>query len=129
MKLTLFAILTFLPCVALAQSTTNTSPDQTDQTSASGPKEWYHHHRSPEKQLAKLTTKLGLDATQQGQIKPVLVAQAEQLKSIFENTSLTKEQKHEQIKTLRESTKQQIESFLNPTQLAQFKELHPHHAQ
>jgi len=129
MKIPLLAILTFLPCLALAQSTTDSTPTPaSNPPSGSGAKPWHHEHKSPEEQLAWLTTKLGLSATQQGQIKPVLVSKGEQLKTIFENTSLTEEQKHDQVKALFESTNQQIESYLNPAQVTQFKELHPHHA-
>jgi len=123
MKLPLIIALAFLPCLALAQSTTDTN-----QPSGTAPNQWHHHHHfSPEQQLARLTTKLGLSETQQGQIGPVLVSRDAQLKAIHENTSLTKEQKHEQHKALRASTRQQIESFLNPAQVAQFKALHHHH--
>lgn len=130
MKLPLLVTLTFLPCLALAQSTTDTDSDSTSSTnqpSVSGPKQWHHHHLSPDQQLAWLTTKLSLSDTQQGEIKPVLVSRDEKLKAIHEDTSLTEDQKHEQTKALFESTNEQIESFLNPAQVAQFKELHQHH--
>jgi len=122
MKLPLLVTLAFLPCLALAQSTTDTN-----QPSGTAPKEWQHHHQSAEQQLAFLTTKLTLSDTQQGQIKPVLVSRDVKFKAIREDASLTDAQKHEKIKALMESTNQQIESFLNPAQVAQFKELHQHH--
>ena len=126
MKIPLLVTLAFLPCLALAQSTTDTS--STNCPSCSGPKHWQHHPQSPEQQLAFLTTKLGLSETQQGQIGPVLVSRDAKLKTIFEDTSLTKEQKHEQIKALMESTNTQIESFLTPEQVTQFEALHQDHA-
>ena len=122
MKIPLLAILAFLPCLALAQSTTNTN-----QPSCNGPKQWEHHQQSPEKQLARLTTKLGLSQTQQGQIGSILVSRDEQLKTIFQNTSLTKEQKLDQVKTLMENTNQQIETYLTSEQDAQFQALQRHH--
>ena len=123
MKLPLIITLAFLPCLALAQSTT----PSTNCPTCAGQKEWHHHLQSPEQQLAGLTTKLSLSTTQQGQIGPVLVSRDAQSKTIFENTSLSEDQKHEQMKALMESTNQQIESFLNPAQVAQFKEMHQHH--
>ena len=122
MKIPLLITLAFLPCLALAQSTTSTN-----QPSCNGPKLGQHQPPSPEQQLARLTTKLGLSDTQQGQIGPVLVSRDAQFKTIHENTSLSEDQKHEQMKALMESTNQQIESFLNPAQVAQFKEMHQHH--
>jgi molecular chaperone DnaK (HSP70) len=123
MKIPLFAILTLLPCLAVAQSTppaTSTAPSDTET-------HHHHHHFSPDQQLAFLTTKLGLSATQQAQIKPVLVSTGSQIKTIHDNASLTKEQKHAEIKPLEKSSKTQIEQYLNPAQLAEFKQLHHHH--
>lgn len=74
-----------------------------------------------------MTTKLGLSSTQQGQIGPVLTSKDTQMKSIFENTSLTKDQKHAQMEALMKSSNQQIESFLNPAQVQTFEQLHQHH--
>jgi hypothetical protein len=132
MKLPLLAILTFLPCVALAQSTADSdstsdsgSTSSTDKCSDSGHKHWHHH--SPAQQLAWLTTKLSLSDTQQGQIGPVLTSRDTQLKTIFENQSLSKEQKHAQAKSVFESTNQQIESFLDGDQVTEFEALHHHH--
>jgi len=106
----------------MAQATTDTAPPSDTTT-----KEWHHHHKTPEQQLAFLTTKLDLSATQQGQIGPVLTSRDTQIKAIRDNTTLTEDQKHEQIKAVIESTNQQIESFLNPTQVTEFKDLHQHH--
>jgi len=74
-----------------------------------------------------LTTKLSLSDTQQGEIKPILVSRDEQIKAIFENTSLSEDQKHQQIQAIIESTNQQIKTFLNPAQVPIFKSLHDHH--
>ena len=117
----LIAILAALPGLALAQTSTNTdTPPPMGQ--------WHHHGFDPDKELAHLTKKLDLSATQQGQIKPLLVTQAANLKTIHDNTSLSDEQKHDQTKALFESTNQQIESFLNPTQVTQFQAMHQQHA-
>ena len=117
----LLAILTFLPGLALAQ--TSTTP-----ADAPAPQRQGHHRLDPGQDLARLTKALHLSDIQQGQIKPLPVSRDEQLKTIHENTSLTEDQKHAQMKALFESTNQQIESFLNPAQVAQFKALHQHHA-
>ena len=122
MKLPLLITLAFLPCLALAQSTTDTTPP-----AGSEQKDWHHHPESAEKQLAWLTEKLGLSTTQQGQIGPILVSRDKQLKAIHDNTSLTEEQKHDQSKTLFENTNTQIETYLTSEQSAKFEKLHQHH--
>ena len=132
MKLPLLITLAFLPCLALAQGTSGSDSDSTpstNQPSCSGPKHGHHHHHfSPEKQLAFLTSKLGLSTDQQATIGPILVSRDAQLKTIFQDKSLTKEQKHEQIKALFESTNTEIEAALTPEQVTQFEALHQHHA-
>ena len=128
MKLPLIITLAFLPCLALAQSTTISAPTCSTNQPSSTEQKPLHHHLSPEKELAWLTTKLGLSDTQQGQIKPLLVSKTEKLKAIHEDTSLTEDQKHAQSKALIESTDQQIESFLTPAQVTQFEALHQDHA-
>jgi hypothetical protein len=57
----------------------------------------------------------------------LLVSRDEQLKAIYYDASLTPAQKYEQSKALFDSTNT-IESFLNPAQVAKFKELYQHHA-
>jgi hypothetical protein len=127
MKLPLLALLTLLPCAAWAQATTGSdTTTSTNQAACSGPKHRRYHHDEAQ-QLQWLTTKLGLSSTQQGQIGPVLSSRDTQMKTIFQNTSLSKEQKHEQVKALVQSSKQQIESYLNPTQVQTFEQLHHHH--
>jgi hypothetical protein len=126
MKTPLLAILTFIPCLAFAQSSSSVSTSSTSTTQSS---ETTHHysHKSPKQQLAWLTTKLGLNATQQGQISPVLVSKDAQMKTISGNASLTEVQKHDQVSTLFQSSNTQIESFLTPDQVTQFEALHQHH--
>jgi len=120
MKLTLLAVLAFVPCLAMAQPDSGTPPP-------GGPGQWKHHDESPDQQLAHLTAKLTLTTAEQDEIKPVLVSKDEQMKAIFQNTSLTPDQKHEQIKALMDSTKTKIESYLTPAQVTLFESMHEHH--
>jgi hypothetical protein len=128
MKISLLVSLALLPCVALAQSNTDTSSsDSTNAPGGSGGHHWHHRPMSPDQQLAMLTSSLQLSDIQQGQIKPVLVSRDTQMKSIFTDTSLSEDQKREQMKSAMESSEQQIESFLNPAQLAKYKAFHAQH--
>lgn len=95
-------------------------------SAAPGPQGQWHHHSNPARELAWLTPKLGLNDTQQEQIKPLLFAKVEQLKTICEDANLTKDQKNNQTKTLFENTNQQIESFLNPSQVQTFEQQQQH---
>jgi hypothetical protein len=127
MKLPLLIALAFLPGLALAQTTTDSTSTTSTAPAADADASAHHwHHRSPEDQLAWLTSKLDLTSTQQSQILPVLTARETQVKAIHQNSALTDDQKHEQMKALRQNTDQQIESFLTSGQLTQFEALHPH---
>jgi hypothetical protein len=132
MKIPLLALLTFAPCLVLAQSSSPDSTTSTTTTTATttAPASGTLHrssHKSPKQQLAWLTTKLGLNATQQGQIAPVLVSKDAQMKTISGDTGLTDEQRHDQMSTLFENSNTQIESFLTSDQMTQFEALHQHH--
>jgi len=72
----------------------------------------HHHKHNPEKQLKKLTKRLGLTEAQQVKIKPILEQKAQQLNAL-----------HQQMKDVRQNSRAQIESELTPEQIATFKEL------
>ena len=120
MKLKLLAILTLLPSLAIAQSTSDSTPPP----GVGG--QWHHQGGNPDAELARLTAKLTLTSDEQSEIKPVLVSKDEQMKNIFANTSLTPAEKQEQMKTLSDSSKQKIESYLTPAQVTLFESMHDH---
>jgi hypothetical protein len=127
MKLPLLAVLLFVPCVALAQTSTN-STDNPSAPTCTG----HHKHKqghSPEQELAFLTKKLDLSDSQQQDIGPILTSAATQRKAIFENASLSKEEKHQQLKALHEQTTTQIEAQLTPDQTTTFEEMQQKHHQ
>lgn len=77
------------------------------------------HARGPERAFQQLN----LSADQQSQMKQIMQDQRTQMQALRANTSLTPEQKKEQIKQLRESNHQKVMALLTPDQQAQFKHL------
>lgn len=70
-----------------------------------------------------MTEKLNLTSAQQAQIKPLLQNEAQQMKAIHSDKSLSADQKKAQFRALAESTHQQIKPLLSKdqqTKLAQF---------
>jgi len=124
MKLSLLAVLAFLPCVAVAQTSTNSTDTPAAPTCDGGK---HKHKHNPEQELAFLTKALDLSSDQQDAIKPILVSAAEKRKSIHEDTTLSDDQKHEQMKALHQDTTTQIEAQLNPDQATKFEELQQKH--
>ncbi|HKF00787.1 MAG TPA: hypothetical protein VKB49_00690 [Candidatus Sulfotelmatobacter sp.] len=78
---------------------------------------------SPEAHLQMLSEKLNLTEDQKAKLKPILEDQAEQLRSLRNDTSLTPEQKAAKKKAIHESTHDQINAVLTPDQQARFKEM------
>ena len=77
----------------------------------------------PEAHLQMLSEKLNLTEDQKAKLKPILEDQAEQLRSLRNDTSLTPEQKAAKKKAIHETTHDQINAVLTPDQQAKFKEM------
>ena len=78
---------------------------------------------SPEAHLQMLSEKLNLTDDQKAKLKPILQDQAEQLRSLHNDASLTPEQKVAKKKAIHETTQDQINAVLTPDQQAKFKEM------
>jgi len=70
-----------------------------------------------------LTEKLNLTDEQSAKLKPIFQNQAEQLKAVRDDTSLSPEQKTAKKKAIHESFHEQINAVLTPEQQAKFKEM------
>ncbi len=68
------------------------------------------------KRLEHMTKRLNLTPAQQGQLGPVLQAQAKELKAVHDDKALTRPQRMEKFKQIRESYKPKIEGVLTPEQ-------------
>src|SRR5215469_3058080 len=78
---------------------------------------------SPDAHLQMLTEKLNLTDEQKAKIKPILQEQAQQLKAVHDDTSLSAEQRMAKKKAIHESVHDQINAVLTPEQQAKFKEM------
>jgi len=112
---------------ALAQQTQPTAPNNTPNANAP-----YHHHHhgppSPEKQAEFISKKLNLSADKTAQLTPIFANRDQQMQALWQNTSLTPEQRHEQMRSIQQSTQQQLATVLTPDQLQQLKAMrHNHH--
>ncbi len=76
----------------------------------------------PAKRLARLTEKLNLSAEQQAQLRPLLTAQAEAMKTIDESP-LTGDQRRERMKQLHQDNRAKIAAILTPEQRTQMREM------
>ena len=78
---------------------------------------------SPEAHLQMLTEKLNLTADQKAKVKPILEDQAQQMKAVREDASLSQEQQKAKMKAIHGSCHDQINGVLTPEQQTKFKQL------
>ena len=95
-------ILGFLPCVVLADSPTSPNGGVPQPTA----------------ELKAMTERLHLSKSQQDEIAPILVSEADKRKSIQDDTTLSDQQKHDQTGEVHRAALQQIKALFTPEQLA-----------
>ncbi len=110
----------FLAAAVLAQ----TAPAPSDNAASAAPKMVPRHKGGFE----RMAQQLNLTDQQKTQIQGFTQAGGQQALSIRQDTSLTPQQKQDQLKQLRASTRQQIQGVLTPDQQVQMKQLRAQHA-
>jgi periplasmic protein CpxP/Spy len=78
---------------------------------------------SPEAHLQMLSQMLNLTPAQKVKLKPILEDQAEQMKAVRNDTSLSQEQQKAKMKAVHESFHDQINAVLTPEQQAKLKQM------
>jgi Spy/CpxP family protein refolding chaperone len=78
---------------------------------------------SPEAHLQWLSEKLSLTDEQKAKLKPILEDQAQQMKAVRDDTSLSPDQQKAKMKAIHESFHGQINAVLTPDQQAKLKQM------
>jgi Spy/CpxP family protein refolding chaperone len=73
--------------------------------------------------LKMLAEKLNLTDAQTAAIKPIFAAEANDIKKVWQDNSLSKEQKQSKIADIRKTSREKINAILTPEQQAKFAEL------
>jgi hypothetical protein len=112
--------------LALGANAALYAQDQT-QTQNQAPQEQGQGHRGmhmdPNRQLEHLTKTLNLTADQQTQIKPILTDRQQKMQALFQDQSLTREDRHSKAEAIQQDTKTRLEATLNDQQKQQFEEM------
>jgi Spy/CpxP family protein refolding chaperone len=82
-----------------------------------------HHAPNPQKQAEMISKQLNLSADQTAKLTPILNDRAQKTQALFQDQSLTQDQRRAQMKAIRENTQQQLASVLSPDQLQQLKSM------
>jgi len=75
----------------------------------------------PDRQLEHMTKQLDLTSDQQSQIKPILVDRQQKMQALFQNQSLSREDRHSQMMAIRQDTNSRIEGVLTDQQKQKFE--------
>jgi Spy/CpxP family protein refolding chaperone len=78
---------------------------------------------SPEGHLQMLSEKLNLTDDQKTKLRPIMQDEAQQLRAVHDDTSLSPEQKSAKMKAIRETFHKQINTVLTPEQQAKLKQM------
>ena len=97
--------------------------------SAPDPNSPAHKNRGPAAQkparefLQELTEKLNLTDEQKAAVKVILVTEANEIKAVRQDSSLSDEQKQAKIKEIRDNGREKINALLTPEQQKKFAEM------
>jgi periplasmic protein CpxP/Spy len=100
--------------VAFAQ---DTPPAGADSSQSSGPQ---HQAPDPQKQAARLAKRLGLSDDQSAKITTILQNQQQQMAAARSDSSLSKQDQHAKMRSIRQDTDTQINAVLTPAQQTQY---------
>jgi Spy/CpxP family protein refolding chaperone len=117
--------LTLAATAAFAQQTApapTDSPNTTTQQPAGrhGKRHAFDAHKAAE----HMSKKLGLSADQTAKVEPILSDSQQKMSTLRSNTSLTQDQRREQMKAIHQDTQTQLATILTPDQMQQLKAMH-----
>ncbi len=106
--------------MAFAQDSTATqsAPDQNQNG--------MHHGRgpmSPDQELTHLTKRLSLTSDQQSQIKPILQDRHDQMMSLHQDSSMSREDRMSKMRSLDENSNSKLEAVLTPDQKTKYEQM------
>lgn len=125
-KLTMICALAGL----LALSAVPAAHAQYNDNNQGGGQGWQGHRRGrmdPDAELQRMTQQLGLSADQQKQVKPILVDRQQKMQALWQNQSLSQEDRRSQMMHIREDSNAKIEALLTDQQKQQFEAMQQRH--
>ena len=121
--------ITLLCGVALASVACNLSAQTAGPNPSAAPAgtECPKAHKAGKQAGHKLMDALNLSDEQKAKMAPVLQKAKSDAKAVRADQSLSKQQKHQQLEALRQSTAQQLQAILTPEQFQKFQQLKSEH--
>jgi hypothetical protein len=107
-----------------AQDQTQAQNPPQDQTpAATGQQHGHRRPMDPDRQLAHLTKTLNLSADQQTQIKPILLDRQQKMQVLWQDQSLSRQDRRSKAIAIQQDTKTKLEAALNDQQKQQFDQM------
>jgi hypothetical protein len=107
-----------------AQDQTQAQNPPQDQTpAATGQQHGHRRPMDPDRQLAHLTKTLNLSADQQTQIKPILLDRQQKMQVLWQDQSLSRQDRRSNAIAIQQDTKTKLEAALNDQQKQQFDQM------
>ncbi|MGA9716724.1 MAG: hypothetical protein WBQ79_00460 [Acidobacteriaceae bacterium] len=108
--------------VMLAQEA-GSAPEQSAPQTEGGGMGGHHggHRMDADQRLAHMTKRYKLTADQQSQIKPILQDEQQQMETMRSDTSASRQDKMEKMKSMHEADSQKIEAVLNDEQKQKYE--------
>ena len=107
-----------------AQDQTQAQNPPQDQTpAATGQQHGPRRPMDPDRQLAHLTKTLNLSADQQTQIKPILLDRQQKMQVLWQDQSLSRQDRRSKAIAIQQDTKTKLEAALNDQQKQQFDQM------
>jgi len=85
-----------------------------------------HGPMSPDQRLQMMTRQLNLTADQQAKIKPILENESQQMQTLRQDSSLSREDRMSKMQQMRQSSNDQIKPILTNDQQQKFQEIMSH---
>jgi Spy/CpxP family protein refolding chaperone len=85
------------------------------------------HVPNPHRQTMRLAKELNLTPDQRAKVEPILASRDQQISALKTNSSIAPADFHKQMRTIQQSTREQLNSVLTPDQMQQFKSIQQSH--
>jgi Spy/CpxP family protein refolding chaperone len=96
-------------------------------TAAPAPAAKHHHAHNPHREAAELGKKLNLSSDQTAKLEPILADRDNKIAALKNDTTISAEAMKQQMRAIRQQTRQQLATVLTPDQLDQLHSMHHEH--
>jgi len=97
------------------------------QQAATPPPPAQRHAHNPQREAAKLRTKLNLSPDQTAKLEPILADRDQKIAALNNDATISPMIMKQQMHAIRKNTRQQLATILTPDQLQQMRALHHGH--